>query len=207
MGSQDEFPEIAHSGGKITLDVEVDEQGNVGYSMGYSHSRPTPVTLIQVYALPQGVPVERMSSVASAPQFSHLRSPAATPCSLAQTARVSSVTTAPAAGSIGEADLGPTAAHIARLPHRHTSSYLMRNGGLWLAIARPCHVRWIRHKPAKSSLTWTRWLMPSVGRVRSRPSMSPSKGSSASFSVRSAASSTTFLGDTGTARSVALGTI
>ena len=53
-----EFEEIAHSGGKITFSIKTDEDGCRKYQTGYKHSRPVPMTLIAVYALPQGVPVD-----------------------------------------------------------------------------------------------------------------------------------------------------
>jgi hypothetical protein len=53
-----EFEEIGHSGGKITFSITTNKEGRRGYQVGVSHSRPVPVILIAVYALPQGVPVE-----------------------------------------------------------------------------------------------------------------------------------------------------
>lgn len=53
-----EFEEIGHSGGKVTFSILTDKEGRRGYQVGFSHSRPVPVVIIAVYALPQGVPVE-----------------------------------------------------------------------------------------------------------------------------------------------------
>ena len=53
-----EFQEIAHAGGKITFSIKVDDQGHSSYQVRYSSDRSGPVTLIAVYALPQGIPVD-----------------------------------------------------------------------------------------------------------------------------------------------------
>ena len=53
-----EFEEIAHSGGKITFSIKTDEDGCPKFHTRYKHSRAVPMTLIAVYALPQGVPVD-----------------------------------------------------------------------------------------------------------------------------------------------------
>jgi hypothetical protein len=52
-----EFEEIGHSGGKVTFSIATID-GRRGYQVGYSSNRPVPMSLIAVYALPQGVPVE-----------------------------------------------------------------------------------------------------------------------------------------------------
>ena len=49
-----DFKEVAHTGGKVTFTVQSDEEGNTGYSIGYSHSSPTPMTLTGIYAHPDG---------------------------------------------------------------------------------------------------------------------------------------------------------
>jgi hypothetical protein len=53
----EDFREIAHSGGKITFTVKTDSEGQQAYQVRVSSSRPVPVVMIAVYALPQGVPV------------------------------------------------------------------------------------------------------------------------------------------------------
>ncbi len=53
-----EFNEIAHSGGKITFNIRTDAEGRRGYQIGIRSSRPVPMAMIAVYALPQGVPVD-----------------------------------------------------------------------------------------------------------------------------------------------------
>ena len=53
-----EFQEIGHSGGKITFHIRTDEAGCKEYQVQITHSRPVPVVLIEVYALPQGIAVE-----------------------------------------------------------------------------------------------------------------------------------------------------
>ena len=57
MVSKTELEEIAHTGGKVTFDVKTDAEGGVSFSVGWTHSRPTPATLFAVYAIPQGVAV------------------------------------------------------------------------------------------------------------------------------------------------------
>lgn len=57
MKMNEDFREIAHSGGKITFTIGSDAQGRRGYQISVSSSRPVPVVMIAVYALPQGVPV------------------------------------------------------------------------------------------------------------------------------------------------------
>lgn len=57
VSTKAELEEIGHTGGKVTFDVKIDAQGAVSYSVGWSHSRPTPATLFAVYAIPQGVAV------------------------------------------------------------------------------------------------------------------------------------------------------
>jgi hypothetical protein len=52
-----ELQEIAHTGGKVTFDVQVDGDGRISYSVKWSHSRPTPAGVFAVYALPQGIAV------------------------------------------------------------------------------------------------------------------------------------------------------
>lgn len=70
----EDFREIGHSGGKITLDIRNDE-GRRGYQIGFRSSRPVPLVLIAVYALPQGIPVASMNlggigDASSPPPFS-----------------------------------------------------------------------------------------------------------------------------------------
>jgi hypothetical protein len=52
-----DFREIAHSGGKITFTIKTDAQGRHSYQIGVTSSRPVPMSMIAVYALGQGVPV------------------------------------------------------------------------------------------------------------------------------------------------------
>jgi hypothetical protein len=55
-----EFQEIAHSGGQVTLTISTTKEGRRQFSVGYRHSRPVPLTLVGVQALPQGIPVAPM---------------------------------------------------------------------------------------------------------------------------------------------------
>lgn len=57
MSNKTELEEIAHTGGKVTFNVKIDAEGSVSYSVGWTHSRPTPATVFAVYAIPQGVAV------------------------------------------------------------------------------------------------------------------------------------------------------
>ena len=52
-----DFEEIAHCGGKITFRLRTNEEGQRSYQVTYSGDRPVPMSLLAVYALPQGVPV------------------------------------------------------------------------------------------------------------------------------------------------------
>lgn len=53
-----EFEEIGHSGGTITFDVRVDDQGRTSVQTTMSSMRPVPVALIGIWALPaNGIPV------------------------------------------------------------------------------------------------------------------------------------------------------
>lgn len=53
-----EFQEVSHSGGKISFNIEIDEEGRQTYQVTFKSNRPVPQSLIGVYALPQGVVVE-----------------------------------------------------------------------------------------------------------------------------------------------------
>lgn len=53
----EDFREIAHSGGKITFTITTDSDGQQRYRIGVRSSRPVPVVMIAIYALPQGIPV------------------------------------------------------------------------------------------------------------------------------------------------------
>lgn len=56
-----EFEEIGHSGGKVTVTVGRTEHG-LAYSIGFSNSNPVPLKIVSLYALPQGIPVERITT-------------------------------------------------------------------------------------------------------------------------------------------------
>lgn len=55
-----EFEEIGHSGGKITFGIKTDDKGHRSYQVGFSSSRPVPLVIFAIYALPQGVPVAQI---------------------------------------------------------------------------------------------------------------------------------------------------
>jgi hypothetical protein len=56
-----DFREIAHSGGKITFRIVSESNGRRGYQVTFSGSRPVPMALFAIYALPQGIPVANLS--------------------------------------------------------------------------------------------------------------------------------------------------
>lgn len=53
----EDFQEIGHSGGKYTINIETDPNGQRSIQFGIKGSSPLPTTIIAVYALPQGIPV------------------------------------------------------------------------------------------------------------------------------------------------------
>ena len=55
--SQDEFREIAHSGGQVIIWIGKDKDGRRGYQVTWTHQRPVASGIFAIYALAQGVPV------------------------------------------------------------------------------------------------------------------------------------------------------
>lgn len=55
---KEEFQEIGHSGGKITFEIQTDAEGHQNYQTRITGSRPVPMVMIAVYALPPGIPIE-----------------------------------------------------------------------------------------------------------------------------------------------------
>lgn len=53
-----DFEEIGHSGGTITFSIKTDGDDRPTCHTSYKHNRPVPMSLIAVYALPEGVPVD-----------------------------------------------------------------------------------------------------------------------------------------------------
>jgi DNA-directed RNA polymerase subunit RPC12/RpoP len=51
---RNDFSEVGHTGGKVTFKVKCDENSHVQYQIGYSHSSPTPMSLVGIYAHPDG---------------------------------------------------------------------------------------------------------------------------------------------------------
>lgn len=49
-----DFSEIGHTGGKATFTIVCDEDGRISYQVGYSSSSPRPMTLVGIYAHPDG---------------------------------------------------------------------------------------------------------------------------------------------------------
>ena len=54
----DEFKEIAHCGGRITISVYTTSNGKKDYGLKFTSSRPNQANIATIYALPQGIPVE-----------------------------------------------------------------------------------------------------------------------------------------------------
>lgn len=52
-----EFEEIANCGGAVTFRIRTSDDGGRAYQVEFSGSRPVPMSLIGIYALPQGIPV------------------------------------------------------------------------------------------------------------------------------------------------------
>lgn len=52
-----EFEEIANCGGVVTFRIRTSDDGGRAYQVEFSGSRPVPMSLIGIYALPQGIPV------------------------------------------------------------------------------------------------------------------------------------------------------
>ena len=52
--TRSDFSEIGHTGGKATFTVKCDQNGHVSFQFGYSHSSPTPMSLVGIYAHPDG---------------------------------------------------------------------------------------------------------------------------------------------------------
>lgn len=59
MSKKPAFEEIGHSGGKVIAHID-EYAGRTRYSVEYSNSNPVPLTLVMLYALPQGIAVERV---------------------------------------------------------------------------------------------------------------------------------------------------
>ena len=55
-----DFVEIAHSGGKVTFSIQTDDEGGQSFQIEFTHSGPVRSSLVGVYALPQGIPVEKI---------------------------------------------------------------------------------------------------------------------------------------------------
>jgi len=49
-----DFTEIGHTGGKATFTIVCNEDGRISYQVGYSSSSPRPMTLVGIYAHPDG---------------------------------------------------------------------------------------------------------------------------------------------------------
>jgi hypothetical protein len=58
--SDRDFREIAHSGGKIIFRIVSDANGRRGYQVTFTGSRPVPMAMFAIYALPQGIPVANL---------------------------------------------------------------------------------------------------------------------------------------------------
>jgi hypothetical protein len=61
MPQQDEFQEIAHSGGQLIIRIGADNRGRRGYQLTWRHQRPVAAAVFAVYALPEGIAVGQMN--------------------------------------------------------------------------------------------------------------------------------------------------
>jgi hypothetical protein len=58
MPEYEDFQEIAHCGGRVTIQISCDAQNQRSYALGFTHSRPTPASWIGIYVqAPHGNPV------------------------------------------------------------------------------------------------------------------------------------------------------
>jgi hypothetical protein len=57
MNEASEFQEISHCGGQVIFRVRTNAEGRRGYQITFQGSRPVPMALYSIYALPQGIPV------------------------------------------------------------------------------------------------------------------------------------------------------
>jgi len=56
----EEFAEIAHSGGRVTFNLSTTPEGRRTFGLRFEGSRPVPMVMTGVYALPQGIPVAQI---------------------------------------------------------------------------------------------------------------------------------------------------
>jgi len=61
MATQEEFKEIAHSGGRLTIHIVRDASGRRLCSLEWSNCRPVAAAIFSVWALPQGIPIAHMN--------------------------------------------------------------------------------------------------------------------------------------------------
>lgn len=64
-----DFREIGHCGGKLRIEVQVNEDGGRAYSVGYSISSAGPAAFFMIYALPQGIPVATIPTLGMGQQM------------------------------------------------------------------------------------------------------------------------------------------
>ncbi len=55
MADQQEFREVAHSGGQVVITVKVDATGHRMYQLTWQHCRPVAAVIFAVYAIPPGI--------------------------------------------------------------------------------------------------------------------------------------------------------
>lgn len=55
MPDQQEFREVAHSGGQVIIGVSADESGRRRYQLTWQHCRPSAAVIFAVYAIPPGI--------------------------------------------------------------------------------------------------------------------------------------------------------
>lgn len=59
--AQEEFQEIAHSGGQLIMRIGADKEGRRVYQLEWRHQRPVAAAIFAVYALPEGIVVDQMN--------------------------------------------------------------------------------------------------------------------------------------------------
>ena len=108
-----DFREIAHSGGKITFRIKTDEQGRQSYQIGVASSRPGPMSMIAVYAIAQGVPVASINLGGIGQDWNPPPFPGCYPVMIQSDSHGKLGIIAHNATATGEAALGPICVHTA----------------------------------------------------------------------------------------------
>ena len=114
-----EFEEIANCGGTVTFTIRTGVDGGRSYQVGFSSSRPVPMVLIGIYALPQGIPVDTIQMGGIGKPWNPPPVPNCIPVMIGSDI---SATAARSAGATGAVVRGHLYALTAVLGRRHTNS-------------------------------------------------------------------------------------